>query len=224
MKTIFRIILLGLLLFIFHLTACKKTAPVEKVKPVDHSKTKAVINGRECHMFTGYYSDPDNRTFAGQENRDNVYLCFYSQYMAENYLAKNSKDNDTIYWITISFYAPKKDFRSNTHYTFNRTKDSTDIWHSQFEESVFESYVLCGTITSKALLEEELLITDPLAANPIDYSITKGWVSFGDIETEPHLLYGGDRFVWKCQEAFFEFDAVSDNEKVLHVTDGYCCL
>lgn len=219
MRIVFHFLFFWLLLPVLSLTACKKNTPVEKVVPIDCSKTKAVINGRECHMFPGYFSDPDNRTFAGQENQDNVYLCFYSQNMAENYLAKNYRDNDTLYRITITFYAPEKDFHPYTNYSFNRTVDSTNVWKSTFESSSLNSYILFGTTISTDIPKDS-----GVASSRLDYTITSGWVSFGDIETEPHLLYGGDRFVWKCKEAFFEFDAISEGGKVMHVTDGYCCL
>lgn len=190
---------------------------IEKMKPVDYSKVKAIINGKECRMFPGYNCDPDNRTFVGQENGDNVYMCFYSLNMAENYKAKDPKDNDTIYQMDLYLYISKMDFLPGSKYAFNRVNDSSEVWMGHFESGAISSPIMYGETWSFALQEGG-------ADSSCSYVVTNGWVSFGEIDTSPHLLYGGDRLVWKCREAFFEFDAVSDKGKVMHVTEGYCCL
>lgn len=197
---------------------------VKTEEPLDYSKVKAIIDGNECHMFPGYNCEPVNRTFVGQDNGEYIHLCFTSLNMAQNYMSSNSKDNDTIYTISIWVYLRKEDFASNRRYGFNTYSDSTQIWHERFMEGDNMSPVIYGKLWSCAIHDERKKVDGEWTEPMWDYTITSGWVEFGEIESEPHLLYGGNRMALKCKEASFEFEATAEDGKVLHVTDGYCCL
>lgn len=196
-----------------------------KEKPVNYSSVRAVIDGKECHMFSGYNCEPLNRSFVGQEYQDNVLLRFESLNMAENYRTNNSKDNDTVYVISISALMGKDSFEPNTEINFvggNITADSLTVLFK--EGSRVEEPIIAGLLLVKATHKEVTVNHGIVNPNEWLYAITSASVCFGDMDIIPHLLYGGDRMVWKCKEAFFEFEAESEAGRVIHVTNGYCRL
>lgn len=182
---------------------------------VDYSSVSVKINGKECRMFSGYHCEPINRTFVGQEYLDNVLLSFQSLYMAENYLATSPEDNDTVYVINVTVLGNKSCFKPFVECGFNKVEDSSEGLYAFFENGEFaESPILSGGLIARATHNNDEKI----------YTLSSGAVSFGDMIKSPHLLYGGERMVWKCKEAIFEFDAKSKDGKIIHITEGHCKL
>ncbi|MCR5561284.1 MAG: hypothetical protein K6F58_05645 [Bacteroidales bacterium] len=185
---------------------------------IDYSSVTARINGKECRMFSGYNCEPVNRTFVGQEYLDNVLLRFESLNMAEHYKSTNSRDNDTVYVIRMSVLAKSYIIKPFCEVIFDEAEEDSNDLNSAFEK---------GEIVDEPKLSGQVIVSaihKGLGYTEWIFSIASGVISFGEMLQKPHMLYGGERLVWKCEEAFFKFDAVSDDGKILHVTDGYCKL
>lgn len=166
-------------------------------------------------MFSGYHCEPINRTFVGQEYSDNVLLRFQSLYLGDNYLATSPQDNDTVYVINMMVLENKSCFNPFVECDFNEAKDSSEELYAFFEN---------GEFTESPILYGELIALATHNNDERTYKLSSGSVSFGDMIKNPHLLYGGERLVWKCKEAFFEFYARTKDGKIIHITEGHCKL
>ncbi len=182
-------------------------------KPLDYSRVKAVINGRECHMISGYNCEPENRTLVGQEFKHSVCLSFHSLYMAEY-----PDHNDSVFRISILLCLNKDDVAYNKGYSFNRSADSTDYWISHFNNGTIKTPIIFASIELNDYNQHSSLQYYRY------YYSKEGYVSFNRVDIKEHLLYGGERWAWMCKEVFFEFDAESADGRVISVRDGYCCL
>lgn len=209
MKSQMKITKIIVLLFLFLFCSCAKEGND------DYSSVRVKINGKECRMFPGYNCEPINRTFIGHEYLDNVLLRFHSLYMAENYLATDREANDTIYVINMMVLANKFSFKPFVGFYFNDAEADSEGLNSLFEiGSPIESPVLSGRLIARA----------PHQHKEWSYTISSGTIVFGDMIKKSHRLYDGSRWVWKCREAFFEFDAKSEDGEIIHITDGHCKL
>lgn len=200
-----------ILLVSIFLHGCEKEP--KKIRPMDYSSIRATINGKECHMLSGYNCEPVNRTLVGHEYNGNVRLVFNSLYMAEH-----PTPVDSAFYINISLYFKKDNIVLDEKLAFNRSIDSTEFWDTQFETGVVKSLVIFAKIQTIAMG------ADIDRVKTTYFNSTSGWVSITGADVQPHPLYGGDRWIWKCNEVYYEFEAVSNNGETIHVTDGYCRL
>lgn len=176
-------------------------------------------------MFSGYNCEPINRTFVGHEYRDNVLLRFQSLNMAENYLATSPKGNDTVYVINLSVLANKSSVNPFIEFTFDDAEIDSKALIAVFEAGEYiEAPILSGQITARATHKEVSWNHGVMDPNEWTYTISSGVFTFGEMIKTTHRLYNGDRWVWRCKEVFFEFDAKSEDGKIIHVTEGHCKL
>jgi len=190
------------LLALLSFSGCSK-----KVQPEDYSRVSVTINGKQYHMLSGYYSDADNRTLAGHEYNGNVCLKFHSLLFV-----KNTSYSDSTYYIELAVYLNKDEFSSNKDFSINRSIDSTKIWDEKFNKGIVDNSIVFASITAIDSRNKKIF-----------YS-TQGHISIEDVEVQPHLLYDGDRWVWKCKEVYYGFEGKSKEGNTICVTNGYCCL